>query len=168
MPPSLLRPLPDAEGHRQGDADDCARLHEGDRAVEVSRGPGQFSLAVGRTDRICFTSYVHLLCAVWHRELQLGAPAIVSPVEAFTLLPPQRQQAVCTLCKQKDVGTTVKCEDCSKHVHVACAWNSGWKFAFEVQSVRNKKRPPKDAVLVKFKETEGTSPSINRLVSGAC
>ncbi|GAA6018993.1 hypothetical protein JCM8202_000634 [Rhodotorula sphaerocarpa] len=101
------------------------------------------------------SNYVHLLCAVWHRELQLGAPAIVSPVEAFTLLPPQRQQAVCTLCKQKDVGTTVKCEDCSKHVHVACAWNSGWKFAFEVQSVRNKKRPPKDAVLVKFKETEG-------------
>ncbi|GAA5870279.1 hypothetical protein JCM3774_004631 [Rhodotorula dairenensis] len=101
------------------------------------------------------SNYVHLLCAVWHRELQLGAPAIVSPVEAFPNLPAHRQQATCALCKQKNVGTTIKCEDCNKHIHVACAWNAGFKFAFEVQPVRNKKRPPKDAVIVKFKEAEG-------------
>ncbi|GAA5981852.1 hypothetical protein JCM10908_004638 [Rhodotorula pacifica] len=101
------------------------------------------------------SNYVHLLCAVWHRELQLGAPAIVSPVEGFTLLPTYRQQTTCALCKQKNVGTTIKCEDCPKQVHVACAWNAGFKFAFEVQPVRNKKRPPKDAVTVKFKEAEG-------------
>ncbi|KWU46247.1 hypothetical protein RHOSPDRAFT_28511 [Rhodotorula sp. JG-1b] len=101
------------------------------------------------------SNYVHLLCAVWHRELQLGAPAIVSPVEAFTNLPAYRQTTTCVLCKQKNVGTTIKCEDCTKQVHVACAWNAGFKFAFEVQPVRNKKRPPRDAVTVKFKEAEG-------------
>ncbi|GJN89120.1 hypothetical protein Rhopal_002094-T1 [Rhodotorula paludigena] len=100
-------------------------------------------------------NYVHLLCAIWHRELQIGSPPVVQPVEAFQHLPPERRDRECCLCKTKGVGSTIKCEDCSKHVHVSCAWTSGYKFAFEVQRVRNKKRPPKDAVIIKFKDEEG-------------
>lgn len=63
----------------------------------------------------------------------------------------------CALCHVKGVGATIKCEDCPKHFHVSCAWTRGCKFAFEVQHVRNKKRPPKDAVIIKFKDEEGAS-----------
>lgn len=61
----------------------------------------------------------------------------------------------CVICKERGVGCTVKCEDCLKHVHVSCAWAAGYKFAFEVQPVRNKKRLPKDTVLLTFKGEEG-------------
>ncbi|BGP15912.1 putative PHD type zinc finger protein with BAH domain-containing protein [Rhodosporidiobolus nylandii] len=100
------------------------------------------------------SNYVHLLCAVWHRELLLAEPALLSTVEGFPLLPRKRIAEQCTICKLEEVGCTVKCEDCDKHFHVACAWASGYKFAFEIQAVR-KKRPPKDVVQVKFKEEEG-------------
>ncbi|GAA5970836.1 hypothetical protein JCM11641_004472 [Rhodosporidiobolus odoratus] len=100
-------------------------------------------------------NYVHLLCAVWHRELLLGEPSVVSPVEGFPLLPRKRITEKCFICKNSEIGCTVKCEDCDKHFHVSCAWASSYKFAFEVQAVQKKKRPPKDLVTVKFKEEEG-------------
>ncbi|GAA6027490.1 hypothetical protein JCM8097_007887 [Rhodosporidiobolus ruineniae] len=99
-------------------------------------------------------NYVHLLCAVWHRELVLGEPSLVSPVEGFPFLPKRRILEKCSICKMKEVGCTVKCEDCEKHFHVSCAFSAGYKFAFEIQAVR-KKRPPKDLIQVKFKEEEG-------------
>ncbi|GAA5849428.1 hypothetical protein JCM8547_000445 [Rhodosporidiobolus lusitaniae] len=97
-------------------------------------------------------NYVHLLCAVWHRELLLGDPALVSPVEALPLLPHKRILETCTICGLSETGCTVKCEDCEKHFHVSCAWLSGYKFAFEVKNVKKKR---KDDVHVKFKENEG-------------
>ncbi|CDR48211.1 RHTO0S16e03642g1_1 [Rhodotorula toruloides] len=101
------------------------------------------------------SNYVHSLCAVWHRELQLGLPGLIYPVEGFGSLPETRVNAQCVICKERGVGCTVKCEDCLKHVHVSCAWAAGYKFAFEVQPVRNKKRLPKDTVLLTFKGEEG-------------
>ncbi|GAA6058119.1 hypothetical protein JCM3770_005947 [Rhodotorula araucariae] len=100
-------------------------------------------------------NYVHHLCAIWHRELQLGHPPTVQPVESFAHLPIDRRLNECSICHLKGVGATIKCEDCSKHFHVSCAWAKGCRFAFEVQPVRNKKRPPKDAVIIKFKDEEG-------------
>ncbi|GAA6007877.1 hypothetical protein JCM10207_004909 [Rhodosporidiobolus poonsookiae] len=99
-------------------------------------------------------NYVHALCSVWHRELLLGEPALLNPVEGFTLLPKKRLTERCTICELENIGCTVKCEDCDKHFHVGCAWSMGYKFAFEITSVR-KKRPPKDVIQVKFKDEEG-------------
>lgn len=58
------------------------------------------------------------------------------------------------MCKKK-TGTVVKCEDCHRLVHVSCAWTAGYKFAFEVQTVTNRRKKTKDVPVVKFKEDEG-------------
>jgi len=50
---------------------------------------------------------------------------------------------------------------------VSCAWAKGCRFAFEVQHVRNKKRPPKDAVIIKFKDEEGAQLALLRAPCGA-
>ncbi|GAA5923198.1 hypothetical protein JCM1841_005926 [Sporobolomyces salmonicolor] len=99
-------------------------------------------------------NYVHLLCAVWHQELRLGEPSMLATVESLSLIPQKRVEEKCVICKVDKVGATIKCEDCSKHFHVACAWTSGYKFAFEIQAIKTKKKP-KDVIISKFKEEEG-------------
>ncbi|GAA5860030.1 hypothetical protein JCM1840_001847 [Sporobolomyces johnsonii] len=99
-------------------------------------------------------NYVHLLCAVWHQELRLGDPSMLATVESLSLVPQKRVEEKCFICKVDKVGATIKCEDCSKHFHVACAWTSGYKFAFEIQAIKTKKKP-KDVIISKFKEEEG-------------
>ncbi|GAA6062897.1 hypothetical protein JCM10212_004346, partial [Sporobolomyces blumeae] len=105
-------------------------------------------------------NYVHLLCGVWHPELRMSEPAMLSTVEAFALLPTSRAEEECVICKTKGIGVTVGCQDCSKHFHVACAWSAGYRFAFEIEVVKTKKKL-RESIITKFKEEEGIlSPGI--------
>lgn len=73
-------------------------------------------------------------------------------------LTPCRQ--TCALCKVKDVGACIKCEDCNKHFHAGCAWTAGFRFGFEIHPL--KKKRAKEVTPVKFKDEDGASGSLQR------
>ena len=121
-------------------------------------------------------SYVHLICAVWHPELKLSDPTELRFIEGLPNLPSRRKRAVClcafiwsvarlltahirqtcTICNE-NVGACMRCEGCPKLFHVACAWTAGYKFAFEVRSVKKKK----NLEAIRFKDSEGAREDLN-------
>lgn len=38
------------------------------------------------------------------------------------------------ICGQSRAGVTIRCGDCPRRFHPACAWMSGYRFAFEMHS----------------------------------
>lgn len=42
--------------------------------------------------------------------------------------------AQCDICGQAKAGVTIRCGDCPRRFHPACAWMSGYRFAFEMNS----------------------------------
>jgi hypothetical protein len=40
----------------------------------------------------------------------------------------------CDICGQSRAGVTIRCGDCPRRFHPACAWMSGYRFAFEMHS----------------------------------
>lgn len=96
---------------------------------------------------------MHLLCAIWHQELRFANAQTYQPVEGIVSIPAKRLETACLVCGKSDVGATVKCQDCSKHVHVACAWKVNYKFGFEVFPV--KKRQAKEVTTISFRGESG-------------
>ncbi|KAK4700557.1 hypothetical protein P7C70_g5687, partial [Phenoliferia sp. Uapishka_3] len=95
---------------------------------------------------------VHLICAVWHPEIRFSeGPKVLA--EALPTIPSKRRLQTCTLCHVNDVGACIKCEDCNKYFHAACAWTAGCRFAFEIHPLRKKRA--KDVIAVKFKDEDG-------------
>ncbi|KAM0752172.1 hypothetical protein T439DRAFT_324248 [Meredithblackwellia eburnea MCA 4105] len=95
---------------------------------------------------------VHLICAVWTPEVRFDESPIVI-AEGLSSIPLKRFQQVCCICNKGGKGATVKCEDCTKVFHVACAWSAEYRFAFELLPL--KKKRPKDVVSIKFKDEDG-------------
>ncbi|KAL8280660.1 hypothetical protein RQP46_006983 [Phenoliferia psychrophenolica] len=97
-------------------------------------------------------NYIHFLCSVWHPEIRFSeTPNIIA--EALPTIPSKRRLQTCAVCKVKDTGACIKCEDCTKHFHVGCAWSAGYRFGFEIHPL--KKKRAKEVAPVKFKDEEG-------------
>ncbi|KAK4056046.1 putative PHD type zinc finger protein with BAH domain-containing protein [Microbotryomycetes sp. JL221] len=82
-------------------------------------------------------NYVHLICAIWHPELKFSEPNEFRFVEGITDLPYRRVRSTCEICNEKS-GACLKCTECAKPVHMSCAWQAGYKFAFSSGDVANK------------------------------
>ncbi|MBW0464356.1 hypothetical protein O181_004071 [Austropuccinia psidii MF-1] len=100
-----------------------------------------------------YNSYVHMICAIWHAELTLGASAEMSRVEGFASIPLSKRKRECALCRLSGVGVCTKCDQCSTFIHVSCAWSAGYQFGFEILPQR--KRRPRESDLVKYRDHNG-------------
>ncbi|KAG0148594.1 hypothetical protein CROQUDRAFT_391822 [Cronartium quercuum f. sp. fusiforme G11] len=94
-----------------------------------------------------------MLCALWHPELIFSESSTYEKVEGFTIIPPNKRRRDCDICQRSNVGACVKCDGCSKQIHVSCAWTAGYKFGFEMAPPRRKRN--RELEFVKFKDQEG-------------
>lgn len=152
---------------------DCLKPTEQNKYV-----PASLRVGIVLTPRS--SSYVHLICSVWHPEIRFTkSPYVVA--EAVCLIPDKRRLQVstlheppvtrgrltpslppqtCSICNIKDVGACISCTDCKKVFHVSCAWKSGFKFGFEMQPLRKKR--PKEVASIKFKDEDGALLAVYR------
>ncbi|KAF2771935.1 hypothetical protein EJ03DRAFT_325177 [Teratosphaeria nubilosa] len=93
-------------------------------------------------------NWVHVQCAVWTPEIRFSDAEKLEVAEGFQMLPPQRYEAVCKLCKNKDhnnkaredAGACVSCFQCQANFHASCAWEAGYQFGFDVTPVKNSRK----------------------------
>lgn len=116
---------------------------------------------------------VHLICALWHKNITFTDPNLFRLVEGvvsvdlacrlkvglrcYALSFPRRLRCVlqqCSICGQSNVGACVQCADCDSCFHVSCAWASNYKFGFEF-SPHIVKRNIKEPEPIIFKESYG-------------
>ncbi|KAF2163885.1 hypothetical protein M409DRAFT_25661 [Zasmidium cellare ATCC 36951] len=93
-------------------------------------------------------NWVHVQCAVWAPEIRFSNAKVFEIAEGFQLIPQQRYEAVCKLCKNKDhqnrlrenAGACVNCFHCSASFHASCAFEAGYTFGFDVQPVKGSRK----------------------------
>ncbi|RDW60058.1 hypothetical protein BP5796_11664 [Coleophoma crateriformis] len=72
------------------------------------------------------SKWVHLLCAMWIREVSLGNHTFMEPVMDVERIPKTRWSLRCYLCKQS-MGACVQCSSaqCATPFHITCARKAG-------------------------------------------
>ncbi|KAH8700612.1 hypothetical protein BGW36DRAFT_395670 [Talaromyces proteolyticus] len=86
-------------------------------------------------------NWVHVNCALWNPEIKFGNAVELEPAEGFGLIPRDRYQEICKLCKTKN-GSCVSCHypGCSAKFHVGCAFQADYLFGFDVNPVKGSRR----------------------------
>jgi hypothetical protein len=93
-------------------------------------------------------NWVHVYCAVWMPEIRFSDAKKLEVAEGFQLIPQQRYEAVCKLCKNKDhnnkvredAGACVSCFQCQATFHASCAFEAGYQFGFDVTPVKSSRK----------------------------
>ncbi|KAK2765362.1 putative PHD type zinc finger protein with BAH domain-containing protein [Arachnomyces sp. PD_36] len=101
-------------------------------------------------------NWVHVTCAVWTPEIKFGDAKRLEPVEGLGLIPTDRFQATCKVCKGNS-GACVQCHNssCNAQFHVGCAYQAGYIFGFDVNPVKSSRR---DSVnMIKLGEETGAA-----------
>ncbi|PGH19212.1 hypothetical protein AJ80_04183 [Polytolypa hystricis UAMH7299] len=91
--------------------------------------------------RTAGNNWVHVTCAIWNPEIKFGNAKELEPAEGFGLVPQDRFQATCKICKTKK-GACVSCQNpsCNAKFHVECAHQNGYIFGFDVTPVKSSRR----------------------------
>ncbi|OAX83379.1 hypothetical protein ACJ72_02254 [Emergomyces africanus] len=91
--------------------------------------------------RTAGNNWVHVTCAVWVPEIKFGNAKELEPAEGFGLIPAERYQDICKICKTKH-GACVSCHNpsCNVRFHVGCAHQSGYIFGFDITPVKSSRR----------------------------
>lgn len=92
--------------------------------------------------RTAGNNWVHVTCAVWMPEIKFGNAKELEPAEGFGLIPADKHQEICKICKTRNTGACVSCHysGCSAKFHVGCAFQAQYKFGFDVTPVKNSRR----------------------------
>lgn len=93
-------------------------------------------------------NWVHVYCAVWAPEIRFSNWKTMEVAEGVQLIPQQRFEAVCKLCKNKDhqnrvrenAGACVNCFQCNASFHASCAFEAGYTFGFDVTPVKGSRK----------------------------
>lgn len=101
-------------------------------------------------------NWIHVTCAVWTPEIKFGDAKQLEPAEGLGLIPAEKYQATCKLCKS-NMGACVQCYNttCNAQFHVGCAYQAGYIFGFDVNPVKSSRR---DTVnMIKLGEETGAA-----------
>lgn len=101
-------------------------------------------------------NWIHVTCAIWTPEIKFGDAKQLEPVEGLGLIPAEKYQANCKLCKTS-MGACVQCHNttCNAQFHVGCAYQAGYIFGFDVNPVKSSRR---DSVsMIKLGEETGAA-----------
>lgn len=85
-------------------------------------------------------NWMHVICAVFTPEVKLSKAATMERAEGTRAIPPARFEAKCKLCKKQDHGACVPCHQCHANFHVACAFEAGYTFGFDVTPVKGSRK----------------------------
>lgn len=93
-------------------------------------------------------NWVHVYCAVWAPEIRFSNWKTMEVAEGVQLIPQQRFEAVCKLCKNKDhqnrvrenAGACLNCFQCNASFHASCAFEAGYTFGFDVTPVKGSRK----------------------------
>ena len=93
-------------------------------------------------------NWVHVQCAVWTPEIRFSDATKFEVAEGFQAVPQAKHEAVCKLCKNRDhanqlredKGSCVSCFQCNANFHVACAFEAGYLFGFDVTPVKGSRK----------------------------
>ncbi|KAE9966108.1 hypothetical protein EG328_009177 [Venturia inaequalis] len=97
--------------------------------------------------RTADNKWVHVSCAVWTPEIRFSNPATLDVAEGIPLIPRARREQVCKLCKTAE-GACVACHHCNANFHVACAYQQGYSFGFDITPVKASRRDAVTTVTV--------------------
>ncbi|WEW58731.1 putative PHD type zinc finger protein with BAH domain-containing protein [Emydomyces testavorans] len=91
--------------------------------------------------RTAGNNWVHVTCAVWNPEIKFGNAKEFEPAEGLGLIPPERFQDTCKICKTQD-GACITCHlpSCNARFHVGCAHQAGYRFGFDITPVKVSRR----------------------------
>lgn len=87
-------------------------------------------------------NWVHVLCALWQPEIKFGNAEELEPAENFGMIPTDRHQEACKICKTSNTGACISCHysGCNAKFHVGCAFQAQYKFGFDISPVKNSRR----------------------------
>ncbi|TID16526.1 hypothetical protein E6O75_ATG11644 [Venturia nashicola] len=97
--------------------------------------------------RTADNKWVHVSCAVWTPEIRFSNPATLEVAEGIPLIPRARREQICKLCKTAQ-GACVACHHCNANFHIACAYQQGYSFGFDITPVKASRRDAVTTVTV--------------------
>lgn len=99
--------------------------------------PSDLSLAkVDYSDTVNNFSWVHLSCALWNPEIDIGNFLMKEEIKNIPLLDKKKFKDYCNICKLRNYGPTFKCkhESCTFKAHIECARLN--KYCMEIMNVK--------------------------------
>ncbi|GAB7356723.1 hypothetical protein MBLNU459_g7426t2 [Dothideomycetes sp. NU459] len=85
-------------------------------------------------------NWVHVLCAAFTPEVKFSDANLLERAEGFSVVPQERLEMVCKLCKRNKHGSCVTCQQCRASFHVGCAAQAGYTFGFDVTPVKSSRK----------------------------
>ncbi|KAI5366591.1 Putative ELM2 domain, BAH domain, Zinc finger, PHD-type, Zinc finger, FYVE/PHD-type [Septoria linicola] len=93
-------------------------------------------------------NWVHVSCSLWASELKYSNAQKLEIAEGFQLIPQPRYEAICKLCKNRDMnnkfrdnaGACINCTQCQAPFHASCAFEASYTFGFDVQPVKGSRK----------------------------
>ncbi|GIZ43544.1 hypothetical protein CKM354_000676700 [Cercospora kikuchii] len=93
-------------------------------------------------------NWVHVSCSLWANEIRYSNAEKLEIAEGFQLIPQARFEAICKLCKNRDVankfrdnaGACINCSQCQAAFHASCAFEAHYTFGFDVQPVKGSRK----------------------------
>ncbi|KAG8625127.1 hypothetical protein KVT40_006878 [Elsinoe batatas] len=104
-------------------------------------------------------NWVHVLCSVWTPEIKFSNARKLERAEGFGTIPAARYEAICKLCKNGRKGACVSCQQCHGNFHVACAFEAGYIFGFDITPVKGSRKDQITTVTM-GQETGAATPAI--------
>jgi hypothetical protein len=89
--------------------------------------------------RTADNKWVHVTCSLWTPEIKYSNAKQLEVAEGIPLIPRARRELVCKICKTTD-GACVACLHCHANFHIACAFQHGYTFGFDVSPVKGSRR----------------------------
>ncbi|KAF2217497.1 hypothetical protein CERZMDRAFT_63663 [Cercospora zeae-maydis SCOH1-5] len=93
-------------------------------------------------------NWVHVSCSLWANEIRYSNAQKLEIAEGFQLIPQARFEAICKLCKNRDManklrdnaGACINCSQCQAAFHASCAFEAHYTFGFDVQPVKGSRK----------------------------
>ncbi|GAM82708.1 hypothetical protein ANO11243_006920 [Dothideomycetidae sp. 11243] len=115
---------------------DKAKVEYTKRQTDLNR-PVQPREPLKKTDG---NNWVHVLCSVWTPEIKFSSAKRFERAEGFSMIPTAKYETMCKLCKNARHGACVSCQQCHANFHVACAFEAGYTFGFDVTPVKGSRK----------------------------
>jgi hypothetical protein len=115
---------------------DSVQLEYNKKQASLNR-PSNPREPLKRTDG---NNWVHVQCAIWTPEIRFSEASLLERAEGFSVIPMERYDAICKICKKNNHGACVSCLQCRANFHVGCAVQAGYTLGFDVTPVKGSRK----------------------------
>jgi len=115
---------------------DSVQLEYNKKQASLNR-PSNPREPLKRTDG---NNWVHVQCAIWTPEIKFSEASLLERAEGFSVIPMERYDAICKICKKNNHGACVSCLQCRANFHVGCAVQAGYTLGFDVTPVKGSRK----------------------------